>query len=491
MKSTIYFESHKKNAYLYDIQSSYIINIHPIIREMVNEDGEEEEIKLKVRHKYPFITTEDLNYYYCKYLYLKKNGFFATLPMEDQFLGKISEQTVLHQIANVDNLVFQVTTMCNLKCIYCCYGELYEDSQQYLNKSLTFQQAKVLLDYLKEKWDSNINISYGNKIMIGFYGGEPLVNFELVSQIVEYTQKMQLKHESVFIYNMTTNAILLDRYMDFLVQHNFGLLISLDGDYIHNWLRIDKKGQASFDKVFKNIKLLQKNHPIYFEKKVNFNSVLNKHSSIKAVHEFIWKEFGKIPNIESISSVKIRKDKIDEYKNIYQPYEEPEELVAVRGNVSALIKNAGFFFYYHMNNSFRHYVDILMKGTGNKYKVPTGTCLPFWKKMFVASTGNIFACERIGSQYVLGKVNEKVEIDSVKIAENYNNYYELIRQKCIHCYQSNACPICLFQLNLENGNFHCPYMKSMEQYKKSLQDIVSLLEENRDLYNRVNKMVFA
>lgn len=73
---------------------------------------------------------------------------------------------------------------------------------------------------------------------------------------------------------MTTNAILLDRYMDFLAENEFRLLISLDGDEKGQSYRVDTKGKNSFDKVLANIQLLRSKYPSYFEHYVMFNSVL-------------------------------------------------------------------------------------------------------------------------------------------------------------------------------------------------------------------------
>ena len=82
-------------------------------------------------------------------------------------------------------------------------------------------------------------------------------------------------------------VLLLNKYMDFIVENEFRLLISLDGDKNNNIYRLNKfaKG-SSFDKVYSNIKLLQKNHPEYFNKNVQFNAVLHNKYSIGEIHNF-------------------------------------------------------------------------------------------------------------------------------------------------------------------------------------------------------------
>ena len=74
-------------------------------------------------------------------------------------------------------------------------------------------------------------------------------------------------------------------------------------------------------------------------------------------------------------------------------------------------------FYY------RDYTDLLCDRTQLKY-IPTGTCLPFSKKMFVTVNGKILPCERIGHQYGLGHLTTTgIELDVVEIARKYNQYY--------------------------------------------------------------------
>ncbi|MBA7551086.1 hypothetical protein ES705_43621 [subsurface metagenome] len=86
---------------------------------------------------------------------------------------------------------------------------------------------------------------------------------------------------------MTTNAMLLDRYMDYLVQHDFRILISLDGNEKNHSYRVDHAGKNSFKKVLANIKLLQQTFPDFFETNVYFNAVLHNRNSVAEIYKFI------------------------------------------------------------------------------------------------------------------------------------------------------------------------------------------------------------
>lgn len=492
MESSIVFETSKGNSYLYDNNHSMMINCHPVLHDIISV-SEKGNIELfdSIRVKYPHLSNEEYNYYYQKFLFFKESGLFEDINMKEHLSGRISSAIVEEQIANVDDVVFQVTNLCNLSCVYCCYGDLYDNTgRDTLHNTMDFSKAQKVIDYLVEKWNSNSNLSHNGNVMIGFYGGEPLVNFSLIKQIVEYTQTLRLENNATFLYTMTTNSILLDKYMDFLVKYDFSLLLSLDGNEIHNSLRIDKSGKASFRKVFENIKFLQKKYPDYFERKVRFNSVLNRYSSVKDIQKFIFEEFGKTTGIEAITYSGIKPDKRDDFLKIFKNYSEEDEDEDYT-ELSSRTKEAGFFFYYHIGNAYRHYIELLNPDKKNIPRIPTGTCLPFWKKMFITPGGKIYACERIGFQHVLGEINEKVEIDSEMIAQKYNQYYDDLSKQCAYCYQAESCPSCMMQFELVKGKPVCPSITSKKRFKEYLSDIMSYLEVSPDIYDKVNKMIFA
>lgn len=260
---------------------------------------------------------------------------------------------------------------------------------------------------------------------------------------------------------------------------------------MHNQLRIDKRGKPSFDRVYANVKLLAKCYPDYFKRKVHFNSVLNHYSDIEEVHRFIYGEFNKVPGIETITYSGIKLDKLKLFQRIYRPFIESTELLRTREKNSVQIKEAGYFFYYHIGNSYRHYVELLLNKKKKKSRIPAGTCLPFGRKLFVTPSGDLLACERIGFQHVLGKIEEVVKIDCVKIAEKYNRYYEAISKQCEHCYQADFCPHCLFQFDFKGGLPVCEVAMDENEYKEYLSDKISMLEIAPDLYNSVNTMIFA
>lgn len=145
----------------------------------------------------------------------------------------IKPDMIRSSLANTPQITFEVTDLCNLNCVYCGYGKLYSDYDERTNKKLEFTKAKLFLDYLSVIWNSPFNKSINNVIHLSFYGGEPLLNVPFIEKVIGYTKSLKCQVRK-FAYSMTTNGVLLDKYMDFLTANDFSLLISLDGNEFNN-----------------------------------------------------------------------------------------------------------------------------------------------------------------------------------------------------------------------------------------------------------------
>lgn len=166
----------------------------------------------------------------------------------------ITAESIRQNLINLPQIVFEVTDACNLRCKYCGYAGLYEGYDKRENKKLSFAKAKNILDYLSNIWRAEHTAGILKPLTISFYGGEPLLNMGLIRQIVDYVKSINSIGKTIN-FNMTTNAMLLDTYADYLVDNEFRLLISIDGDEYSQGYRVDANGDNSFNRVYNNIKL--------------------------------------------------------------------------------------------------------------------------------------------------------------------------------------------------------------------------------------------
>jgi uncharacterized protein len=452
---------------------------------------------IKIENHGPF-TKEEIQYYYHKYLLFSENKLFSGVKPEEKFDGRVTVEQVSMILANVNSVVFEVTDVCNLKCKYCGFGEYYENYDKREKKNLSTNKAKNFLNYLLQYWRSPLNTSHNNKIDIGFYGGEPLINIGFIKAVVNYCQQMEVPRHT-FTFRMTTNALLLEKYMDFLVANDFGLLISLDGNKQHNGYRVFPDGSEAYDAIFKNVKAIKNKYPDYFKKNANFNVVLHNKNSITGIHEYFKQNFDKIPTVSELNPIGIKHDKQEEFLNMYRNSLESlnlakdylkleKEMFSGLPNIQGLcsiINNCS-------GHCFTDYSELLYS-TKDQKRVPTGTCLPFSKKIFLSVNGKIMPCERIGHQFYFGTVDEKnVYLDAQKVAQAANHYFDKIRSKCYHCYKANICPTCVYNLKVDGDQeaVNCPQFMGVKKFSTFLSSWLSKLEESPGYYSRIMDEVY-
>lgn len=381
---------------------------------------------------------------------------------------KIRREDVLRSMASVPAITLEITESCNLSCVYCCYGNLYKKTLKGVkeDKSKILEYLKFLISLRKEyKVDSQLRIA--------FYGGEPLLRFDIIKACVALAKSMYQKEKLSF--GLTTNGILLTKYMDYLVEHNFNILISMDGNKENNQYRVDKKGCETFEKVERNVETLYQEHPAYFDKYVSISTVLhNQNNCIEAINYFSkWKKtpiFSQVIDSQSKKSYKRFKEVSQQHKYTDEEIksfskehqkESKELFPSFKGNV------------YGWENNFSTQVplleDILF---ADKIIYPGKSCFLFSIKIFISVDGSIFVCEKSSRNFMFGKIYPKgIRIFTKRI----NNYYRNINSRhvnqCVSCYKSFNCNLCYFLESEKINNGSCCY--KLEQSTKKLQQLIN------------------
>jgi uncharacterized protein len=404
---------------------------------------------------------------------------------------EISATEIENNLLNLKQLTFEVTDTCNLQCKYCGYGDLYYGYDKRESKCLPTYKAKLILDYLSGIWKrGNTNLERPTTY-ISFYGGEPLLNMQFIKEIVAYVENMNLNRDMKF--SMTTNAMLLDRYMEYFVDKRFHLLISLDGDKEAQSYRVTKGGKNSFDTVIRNVEELQRLYPDYFDKCVNFNSVLHNRNSVEGTYQFIKNKFGKVPTISELNNSEIREDRREEYDKTYRNKRESihasenyrelsDELFMGEPETYDLL----IFLHQYSGNVFRDYNDLFV----DKKKMictPTGTCVPFWKKMFITVNGKIIQCERINHAFALGIITDSaVCLDTKEIVNKFNSYLNKMKRQCENCYRQTSCTQCLYYIpDIDNPNAKCLGFMDKDGFKQYASYCLGHLKNNPSLYKKL------
>lgn len=426
-------------------------------------------------------TIEADPYYIEKYNYLKKCGFFSEFK-PNNFETTISESKVKESIIQTPQILFEVTDTCNLRCTYCALGELYEWGKDRNSKNIDIDSAFNLLKYIFEL--KLLNKQY--ELVISFYGGEPLLNINAIKQIVEFSQSLNFEQKINIGYSMTTNAILIDKHIDYLISNMFNLLVSLDGNEENNSYRLSRREiSSSFQKVINNMDMIQKKNPEYFENNINFNTVLHNRNSVKSTCEYIYNKYHKIPQISELNNIEIDPTQNGIFKSMFNSvieseseYRKEEGHLLPHNELSSFHELSVFLKYLTVNSYVSNVASLLYKE--DKY-FPASTCLPFSKKIFLTVNNTLLPCERINYKHILGEINGNVMIDTKKIAQQYSSYYEQMKKKCQHCYLYRFCGLCLFHVrninSQDNKEYICDSFHDKNAFQTKLYRIFSFLEK--------------
>ena len=205
------------------------------------EEHTREEIIKTVGEKYingADITAADIEECYAQVAALRDAGKLFSPDTFEPMAGKLKEKTA----GVVKALCLHIAHTCNLNCSYCfaSQGKYHGD-----RAVMSFEVGKRALDFLVENSGTRHNLE------VDFFGGEPLMNFDVVKQLVAYARSIEKEHNKNFRFTLTTNGVLIDDdVIDFANREMSNVVLSLDGrKEIHDRFRVDYAGKGSFDKI--------------------------------------------------------------------------------------------------------------------------------------------------------------------------------------------------------------------------------------------------
>ena len=184
------------------------------------------------------ISDADIAECYDQVTALKEAGKLFAPDTFEPMAGKLKEKTA----GVVKALCLHIAHTCNLNCSYCfaSQGKYHGD-----RAVMSFEVGKRALDFLIENSGTRRNLE------VDFFGGEPLMNFDVVKQLVAYARSVEKERGKNFRFTLTTNGMLIDDdVIDFANRECSNVVLSLDGrKEIHDRFRVDYAGNGSFDKI--------------------------------------------------------------------------------------------------------------------------------------------------------------------------------------------------------------------------------------------------
>lgn len=370
-----------------------------------------------------------------------KEMLFA--PMCDNFKVVAEEEPV------IKSLCLNIAHDCNLRCKYCFASQ--GDYDTHKRELMSFDVAKRAVDLL-------IRSTEGKRqhCEIDFFGGEPLMNFDVVKQTIEYIREQEKIHNKIFKLSLTTNGMLLDpAKVKYLTDQHISLILSLDGrPEVHNRMRPDAGGRDSYDTCARNQVYAAKhrNGEEYYVRGTYTKYNLDFTEDVRHMADLGFEGLSMEPVVGDDLSYAITDDDLprifDEYDRLtdfyLQHYDEGRP-----------------FIYYHFIMDLYRGPCIAKRlrgcGAGHEY-------------MCVVPNGDIYPCHQFVGQdgYVIGNVYEGVTNDTLPAL--FRDMHVLNKPECCKCWAKFFCSGGCHANNIKyGGNIQTPYELSCRIQKKRIE----------------------
>lgn len=358
-------------------------------------------------------------------------------------------------------MTLEINKKCNLACDYCYVGD---KTNKTMDDRIAYRSMEFAIERIKCE-------NHRNRIIkINFLGGEPLLDFDKVKNIVYYCEANSKENQIKFLYTITTNGTILDlSIIEFLIKYKFSLKVSLDGnENVNDLSRKMVNGAGSYKYVIKNLDYLK-----YFELKtgraVQASAVITKNNythhleTIKHFHE----DLGFLDIDAGINTdTKWNKEELNCLFKIYRK---------VLEYYITCYHHNNYFMWRYIENAFDSYTDISKR---------VFSCGAGIISFYINVEGEMFLCPSLlDQQYSLGNVFDGFSEFGTLLREKLKDIKYIDNSKCLSCKEYENCKSkgCFAASLHENNDIHCPDDFSCLYTKMANQLVRDNLEELEEI----------
>ena len=443
-----------------DVFSGSVHIVDDIAFDMINmfEDKTEDEIVTAILSKYNEITKEEIADGLSQIAELKAMGKLFTEDTFSEIAGSLKAKTS----GVVKALCLHIAHTCNLNCSYCFASQGKFNGERGL---MSFEVGKRALDFLIENSGTRHNLE------VDFFGGEPLMNFQVVKDLVAYARSIEKDANKNFRFTLTTNGVLVDDdVIDFANREMSNVVLSLDGrKEVHDRFRVDYNGNGSFDKIVPKFQRFveKRGNKDYYMRGTFTHANPDFLEDIKTMLDLGFTELSMEPVVcaPNDPSALTEADKAI----VMDQYEKLAELMLRKQR-----EGKPFTFYHYM---------IDLKSGPCIYKRVSG-CGSGTEYMAVTPWGDLYPCHQFvgDDNYKLGNVFEGVK--NTEIQNKFANSNVYTKPECKDCwaklYCSGGCPANSYHAT---GDINGVYSYGCDLFRKRMECAIYLeaakaLEEN-------------
>lgn len=385
---------------------------------------------------------------------------------------------------SMEQLILEATDRCNLRCRYCIYSGHYPFRRVHGARTMSWDTARQALDLFAA------GSSETESPVVSFYGGEPLLAFDLMKRVVEYAAA---KPEPRPAFNLTTNGTLLTReVVDFLVANDFLVMVSLDGpSEIHDQLRVYADGRGSFQDVMGNLLALKQRYPDFYCRKVGFEVTLGLPDEIEAVDgffagngELFARRYLSVSHVDSIDTGLFERGILPESEAgpLRRLYKRIEDDLVAGVELSPIAQGL-------LGSNLRKLHERSVEPLGETVHA-NGICCPGARRLFCTVSGDLTVCERANQSLVIG--HAAAGVDRARAADLVEEYIRLSTPDCVNCWAVRSCSLCFANvfsdhLDLKRKRAVCDIMRA--QVLNSMRLYCSVRERNPDAFDRAGGQI--
>lgn len=212
-------------------------DVIPIVEKLLAQKVEEKEQIVEAAAKQLSVERYEVLETVEEILSLKEEGMLFTEDIYEKYIDSFQNRETV-----VKALCLHIAHDCNLACKYCFAGEGEYHGRRAL---MSLDVGKKALDFLVRNSGNRVNLE------VDFFGGEPLMNWQVVKDLVAYGRSLEEPNHKKFRFTLTTNGVLLDdEVLEFANKEMANVVLSIDGrKKIHDLMRPHRGGQGSYDEV--------------------------------------------------------------------------------------------------------------------------------------------------------------------------------------------------------------------------------------------------
>lgn len=380
------------------------------------EQCPKDEVLRQITEKYgsqPDITPEDIAECYDDITALKEQGKLFSPDTFEPIAGTLKQKTA----GVVKALCLHIAHTCNLNCAYCfaSQGKYHGD-----RAVMSFEVGKQALDFLVAHSGTRRNLE------VDFFGGEPLMNFQVVKDLVAYARSIEKEAGKNFRFTLTTNGLLIDDdVIDFANRECSNVVLSLDGrKEIHDRYRVDYAGNGSWEKIVPKFQKLvnSRGGKNYYMRGTFTHANPDFLEDIKVMLDLGFRELSMEPVVAAEGDASALTD--EDLPIVMEQYEKLAELMIQKRK-----EGDPFTFYHYM---------IDLTGGPCIYKRISG-CGSGTEYMAVTPWGDLYPCHQfVGEEkFKLGDIWKGVENTAIQDDFMACNVYA--REECRTCWARLYC----------------------------------------------------